>query len=183
VRIDFNWGAFDRIIDVGGSKGSKSIAILESFPSLKSLVFDRSQIIESAKSHWQGKVPDAVLERIDFVSGNMFENLPDAVSEKDLYMFFAIFHGMSDEESKQVLANLKQAMGSKNAYTLIADTVAEEKNINPTVAAFDMQMLIGTKGRERTLSEWRRLLEDSGFGIVEVIDVRTFAKFIIAKPD
>jgi hypothetical protein len=70
----------------------------------------------------------------------------------------------------------------KRPYVLIADSVAEEMHINPTIAAFDMQMLIGTRGRERSLGEWRRLLEGSGFELVDVIDIRTFAKFIIAKP-
>ena len=178
---DFNWGAFDRIIDVGGSKGSKSIAILDSFPDLKSVVFDRPQIIESAITYCQEKVPEPVRVRLEFQPGNMFESLPPAVSEKDLYLFFAIFHGMSDEESTQVLTNLKVAMGTKKAGVLIVDTVAEEMQVNPTVAAFDMQMLIGTRGRERTESEWKELLENSGFEIVEVVDVRTFAKFIFTR--
>jgi DNA-binding Lrp family transcriptional regulator len=179
---DYNWGAFDRIIDIGGSKGSKSIAILKSFPNLKSVVFDRPQIIDTAKKTWVGKVPDELLARIDFQSGNMFESLPSAVSDKDLYLFFAIFHGLSDVESQKVLTNLKTAIGLKRPYVLIADSVAEEMHINPTIAAFDMQMLIGTRGRERSLGEWRRLLEGSGFELVDVIDIRTFAKFIIAKP-
>jgi hypothetical protein len=178
---DFNWGAFDRIIDIGGSKGSKSISILNSFPDLRAVVFDRPQIIEAAKKNWSGKIPDNLLARIDFQPGDMFDNLPIAVSDNDLYMFFAIFHGLSDDESKIVLGNLKSATGGKNPYVLIADSVAEETHVNPTVAAIDMQMLIGTKGRERTLSEWKRLLEDSGFEIVDVINVRTFAKFIVAK--
>ncbi len=178
---DFDWGTFDRIIDVGGSKGSKSIAILESFPNMKSVVFDRAQIIQSAKAYWQGKVPDTVLARMAFQPGDMLDRLPPAVSEQDLYLFFAVFHGMSDEQSRRVLTNLQVAMGTRKAYALIVDTVAEEKKINPTVAAFDMQMLIGTRGRERTLSEWKSLLVDSGFEIVEVVDVRTFAKFIVIR--
>ena len=97
------------------------------------------------------------------------------------FMFFAIFHGLSDDESKTVLGNLKLAIGEKNPYILIADTVAEEMHVNPTVAAFDMQMLIGTRGRERTLSEWKQLLEGSGFEMVDVVDVRTFVKFIVAS--
>ncbi|NOU42666.1 MAG: methyltransferase [Methyloglobulus sp.] len=179
---DFNWGAFDRIIDVGGSKGSKSISILKSFPNLRSVVFDRPQIIETAKTYWTEKVPSELLARIDFQSGNMFESLPIAASDKDLYVFSAIFHGLNNEESKKLLVNLKSAIGSNNSYVLIADSIAEETHINPTIAAFDMQMLIGTTGRELTLSEWKMLLEDSGFEIVDVIDVRTFAKFILAKP-
>jgi hypothetical protein len=39
---DFNWGVFNRIIDVGGSKGSKSLAILKQYPHLTALVFDRT---------------------------------------------------------------------------------------------------------------------------------------------
>jgi hypothetical protein len=179
---DFNWGAFDRIIDVGGSKGSKSISILKSFPNLRAVVFDRPQIIEATDSSWRGNIADELLARIDFQPGNIFESLPVAVSDKDIYIFFAIFHGLSDDESQIVLANLRSAVGEKNPCVLIADSVAEEMHVNPTVAAFDMQMLIGTKGRERTFSEWQRLLRDSGFEVVDVIDVRTFAKFILVRP-
>jgi hypothetical protein len=179
---DFNWGAFERIIDVGGSKGSKSISILKSFPKLKAVVFDRPQVIDAAKTYWHEKVPGELLARIDFQSGDMFESLPIAVSDKDLFVFFAIFHGLNDEESRKVLINLRISIGTKNPLILIVDSVAEEIHINPTIAAFDMQMLIGTKGRERTLNEWKILLDNSELDIVDVMNGRTFAKFIVAKP-
>jgi hypothetical protein len=182
VLEDFNWGAFDRIIDVGGSKGSKSISMLQSYPNLRAVVFDRPQIIESAKTHWIGKISADVLARIHFQPGDMFESLPVAESDNDLYVFFAMFHGLSDEECTKVLKNLKSAVGTKTPYILFGDVVAEEMHIDTTVAAFDMQMLICTTGRERTSSEWKRLLDDGGFKIMEIMDVRTFAKFIVAKP-
>ena len=178
---DFDWDAFDRIIDVGGSRGSKSVAILKSAPNLKALVFDRLQVIDAARAHWRDKESKQVIERIEFQPGDMFESLPAATSDKDLYLFSAIFHGLSDEESGVVLDNLKSAIGTTDATVLIADCIAEETGINPTVAGFDMQMLIGTRGRERTLSEWERLLQHSGFRLDEVVDVRTFAKFIVAR--
>lgn len=178
---DFNWGDFERIIDVGGSKGSKSIAILKSYPHLKAVVFDRPQIIEAAKTYWNGKIAVDVFGRIDFQGGDMFESLPDAESDNDLYVFFAIFHGLSNEECTKVLNNLKSAMGTMKPYVLFGDAVAEEIHIDPTIAAFDMQMLIGTTGRERTPSEWKSLLEGAGFEIMEILNVRTFAKFIVAK--
>jgi hypothetical protein len=179
---DFNWGQFDRIIDVGGSKGSKALSILKSYPKLKAIVFDRPQIIEAAKTHWQGKIAAEILARIDFKGGNMFESLPAAASDSDLFVFSAIFHGLSDEECTTVLSNLKSAIGTHQSSVLFVDAIAEEIHINSTVAAFDMQMLIGTMGRERTPSEWKQLLENAGFEIVEIMNVRTFAKFIIGKP-
>ncbi|WP_347985963.1 methyltransferase [Methylomonas sp. AM2-LC] len=178
---DFNWGMFDRIIDVGGSKGSKTLSILKLYPNLKAVVFDRPQIIEEAKTHWQGKIAAEILARADFQGGDMFEFLPAATSDNDLFVFSAIFHGLNNEECTTVLSKLKIAIGTHQASVLFADAVAEETNINPTIAAFDMQMLIGTTGRERTPSEWKQLLENAGFEIVEIMNVRTFVKFIIAK--
>jgi hypothetical protein len=179
---DFDWGRFDRIIDVGGSKGSKSLAILELNPRLRALVFDRAQVVEGARSHWQDRVAPAVLARVEFQGGNMFEAVPAAASDKDLYMFVAVFHGLGDEDAKAVLDNLRRAMGDRGATALVVDAVAEETGIAPALASFDMQMLIGTRGRERTLNEWTALFDEAGFGIQEVVDVRTFAKFIVVRP-
>lgn len=179
---DFNWGQFERIIDVGGSKGSKTITILQSYPNLKAVVFDRPQIIEVAKTYWNTKVDSNVLARLTFEAGSMFDSLPVALSDKDLFVFFAIFHGLSDEQCTKVLLNLKSAMGHHKVTILFGDAVAEEIHINPTVAAFDMQMLVGTKGHERTYNEWERLLKTTGFEIMQIMNVRTFAKFIIARP-
>ena len=178
---DFDWGAFERIIDVGGSRGSKSIAILRAFPKLRAVVFDRPQVIEAARRHWIGKLTDALLARIEFRPGDLFESLPAAVSDQDLYLFSAVFHGLSDEESARVLGRLRSAMGESNPHLLIVEAVVEESNINPLAAALDLQMLMGTRGRERTLGEWTALLGDSGFDIVEVIGARSLAKFILCK--
>jgi hypothetical protein len=45
----------------------------------------------------------------------------------------------------------------------------------------DMQMLVGTAGRERTLSEWKSLFNKCGFSIEDVLDARTFAKYIVIR--
>ena len=178
---DFNWDVFERVIDIGGSKGAKAISILKRHPGVRALVYDRPQIIEVAKSESMATEAEELLARLEFQGGDMFHSVPEALSDGDLYLCMAIFHGLSDEESTIVLGNLRTAMGAKKAHLLIVDAVAEEMNINPAVAQFDMQMLIGTRGRERTLSEWQRLLQGSGFEISEVVAARTFAKFIVAK--
>ena len=179
---DFDWGAFERILDVGGSKGSKALSILRAYPGLRAVVFDRPQVIEAARDYWRGKVPDEVLTRLEFEPGDMFEAVPPAVSDRDLYLLIAVVHGLSDSECSTVLQRLRSAAGDKRPYVLFGDTVAAEANIDATVASFDMQMLVNTRGRERTRSEWKGLLEDNGFVLVDVIDVRTFAKFILARP-
>lgn len=178
---DFNWGEFKRIIDVGGSQGSKSLAILKANPKLTAVVFDRPQVIVGARNKWQSKVSESTLDRMDFVGGDMLESIPKAESDEDVYFFMAVFHSFNDTNCKIILRNLKTAIGSKSPYIVIADTVAEEININSITASMDMQMLMGTEGRERTLSEWKNLLNDTGFYIEQVMDIRTFAKYIVVR--
>jgi hypothetical protein len=49
---DFDWSRFERVIDVGGSRGSKAMAILRRHPKLTALVVDRPQAIEEAQRYW-----------------------------------------------------------------------------------------------------------------------------------
>ncbi len=178
---DFDWSRFERLIDVGGSKGAKAMAILRNNPQLEALVFDRPQVIATAEAFWHQQGTAELLLRVDFASGDAMKEIPPARSERDIFLCMALFHALGDEDAHRVLANISRAIGSTGATLLIVDTVAAEVGIDPNVAAFDMQMLIGTHGRERTLSEWQMLLEDGGFSIREVVAVRTFARFIVAQ--
>jgi SAM-dependent methyltransferase len=178
---DFNWGEFRRIIDVGGSKGSKSLSILKANPQLKAVVFDRPQVIEGARDNWRGKENDSLLDRMEFVGGDILKSIPPAESDDDVYLFMAVFHTFNDSDCKIILHNLKTAIGNKSSCVVIADTVPDEVNIDSMTASMDMQMLMGTKGRERTLSEWENLVNGTGFNIESVMDIRTFAKYIVLR--
>ncbi len=143
---DFNWGIFERVIDVGGSIGAKSLAILKANPKLKATLFDRPQVIEEAKIIWEEKERKVTLDRVNFEFGDMLESIPKAESESDVYLFMAVFHGFGNSDCKKILVNLKAAIGNKSPYVVIIDGVADETNIDLVTASMDMQMLIGTAG-------------------------------------
>jgi hypothetical protein len=178
---DFDWGRFDRLIDVGGSNGSKALTILKQNPNLKAVVFDRPQVIKQAVEEWADKMEADLLERLTFVDGDMLKAIPSAHSDLDAYLFTAIFHGMSDTEAGKVLSNLRTACGPYSPAIAIIDCIVDVQGIDPTVASFDMQMLIGTRGRERSEDEWRALFERSGFALQEVVSLRTFAKLLVVS--
>jgi hypothetical protein len=180
---DFDWSRFTRIVDVGGSLGSKTAAILRNNPQLRALVFDRPQVVEGATEYWRARNEQALLERMSFAGGDMFEAIPQAETDRDIYLCVGVFHGLGDEEVQKLLGKLKQAFGDKRPTLLAVDAVAAERNIDPAVAGFDMQMLIGTRGRERTLAEWTALFEGACLRIEEVVEVRTFASFIVVRMD
>lgn len=176
---DFDWSGFERVIDVGGSSGSKSLAILRLNPSIHALVFDRPQVIAEAVSSSEINIEAALRKRISFAGGDMLVAIPPAQSERDIYLFFAIFHGMGDAQVEKILHNLRTACGQHRPTIAIIDCVAEAQGIDPTVASFDMQMLIGTQGRERTEAQWQLLLEGNGFALMEIVSLRTFAKVLL----
>ncbi len=178
---DFNWSQFKRIIDVGGSTGSKSLAILKANPELKAIVFDRPQIIKGAREKWQGKETESVLARIDFIGGDALDSIPQTVSDGDVDLFMAVFHALNNNDCSKILTNLKTAIGNKSPYVVIADAVSNEVNIDSITASMDMQMLMGTKGRERTMSEWEHLFNEAGFKVERVMDIRTFGKYIVLR--
>ncbi|MEW8624903.1 MAG: methyltransferase [Candidatus Thiodiazotropha sp.] len=179
---DFDWSRFDRLIDVGGSNGSKAISILKRNPHMHALVFDRQQVIENAVADWRDKIDSELLDRLSFTGGDMLKAVPPARSESDIYLFVAVFHAMDDVQAEKILTNLSKACGAYRPTIAIIDCVAEDQNINPTVASLDMQMLIGTNGRERTETEWRRLFDRHDFALQEIVLLRTFAKLLVIKP-
>jgi hypothetical protein len=178
---DFNWGNFKRIIDVGGSKGSKALAILKANPDLHATIFDRSQVTNNAKELWRNFYEESVLNRAEFIGGDIFESIPQAESNDDIYLFIGVFHSFDDNGCKHILENLKIAMGDKSPFAVIADAVANEVNIEAMTASMDMQMLMGTKGRERTGSEWASLINSCGFQIQDILDTRSLAKYIVIR--
>lgn len=176
---DFDLSRFDRLIDIGGSNGDKALTILKRYPHMQALVFDRPQVVENAAAYWHDKVDAELLARVTFSGGDMLDAIPTAHSERDIYLFIAIFHGMGDTQAEKILNNLHTACGQHRPTIAIIDCVAEEQHIDPTVASIDMQMLVGTRGRERTEAEWRALFERGGFTLQEIVTLRTFARLLV----
>jgi hypothetical protein len=169
-----DWGSFARVIDVGGSKGSKIIPILRHHPGLTATVFDRPQVIAVARP------PDDLAGRLEFVAGDMLDSLPAARSDRDVYAFSAVFHGLDDDAGRRLLDKVRAAAAPHRARVVIADMVMPEQAPSPMATAFDLQMLVNTRGRERTLAEWKALLAGAGFNLERVVDLPTFASLLVA---
>ncbi len=180
---DFDWGRYTRLIDVGGSKGAKSITILKANPKLWAVVFDRPQVIEEARHFWQGKVDSSVLERIEFVAGDGLEAVPAAESGKDVYLLAAVLHGLGDGDAARMLQNIATAAGTYRTDIILAEAVLAEQGESLMLTAFDMQMLMGTKGRERTRREWQQLADAAGMAIEHIFDTRSLWKLLRLRPD
>lgn len=178
---DFDWARFKRIIDVGGSKGAKSVSILKQHPNLEALVFDRPQVIGDAEAYWSEREDQSLLSRIDFQSGDMLSSVPKAKSDKDVYFLCAVLHGFDDETCVRVLRNLVEASDGLGVHIALMEMVLDDYQADLTATTFDMQMFMGTEGRERTLNEWLSIIHASGLALREVVSLRTFGKILLTQ--
>lgn len=178
---DFDWGRFERIIDVGGSRGAKSLAILKRHPKLTALVVDRPQVIADAERYWATQASSGV-ERMRFQAGDALTAIPSAQSEKDIYLLSAVLHGFDDETCITVLRNVANACGQTGARIALLEMVLPEVGADVAGTSFDMQMFMGSRGRERTLKEWTVLFDDSSVVLEEVVGLQSFGTILVLLP-
>ncbi|MDX8126684.1 methyltransferase [Methylomonas sp. OY6] len=178
---DFDWSRFERIVDIGGSKGAKSLAILKRHPQLRALVADREQVIQGAAQFWTEKGEGAALQRMRFEAWDLLQAVPKAHSDKDIYLLSAVLHGFDDDTCVTVLRNVAEASADSGAAIAVMEMLMPDSPTDIAAASFDMQMFVNTSGRERTLAEWRRLFDASGLVLQEVVSLRTFGKILVLR--
>jgi hypothetical protein len=178
---DFDWGRFERIIDVGGSRGAKSLAILKRHPKLTALVVDRPQVIAETERYWSTHNTKGI-ERLRFQSGDALTKVPSAQSDKDIYLLSAVLHAFDDEACITLLRNIATACGQTGARIALLEMVLPEMGTDIAGASFDMQMFMGSRGRERTLSEWSGLFVKASVALEEVVGLQSLGNILVLRP-
>ena len=153
----FDLSRFRRLVDLGGATGHLAIAACERHLNLRAVVFDLSQVIEVARVE-VGKSPAS--QRIDLLAGDFFH---DDLPEADLFAMSRILHDWSEDKINALLTKVYLRLPAGGGI-LIAEKLLREDKSGPTSAHLQsLNMLVCTEGKERTLSEYRRLLQEIGF--------------------
>ena len=116
----FDWaglGSDAIVVDVGGSNGSASKALINAFPNLTCIVQDLPEVFGDAGGDaCTGANGEA--SRLRFMSHNFFTEQP--VKNANVYFLRLILHDWSDEYCMRILRNLVPALGS-NSKIIIND--------------------------------------------------------------
>jgi acetylserotonin N-methyltransferase len=157
----FDLSRFHRLVDLGGATGHLTIAACEAYPDLQGVVLDLERVIPVAREI-VSQSPAA--SRISCVAGDFFEgDLPPA----DLYSLGRILHDWAQPKIEKLLSRIRKSLAPGGAL-LIAERILNDDKSGPTNALMQsLNMLICTEGKERTLEEYRALLQAAGFSNVE----------------
>lgn len=156
----------DRIVDIGGGRGTLMASILRAYPNASGIVLDLPHVIEQGAQHIQGQ---GLSGRCELVAGDFFATVPEG---GDAYILKWVIHDWDDARSVTILRNCHRAM-SPNGRVFVIEAVIPPGN-EPFFHKFmDLNMLVMTGGRERTESEYRALFEAGGFHLNRIVSSPT----------
>jgi acetylserotonin N-methyltransferase len=160
VRV-FNLGRFRRMVDLGGGTGHLAIAACERYGSMHAQVFDLAEAIAEARPHLAAS---RAADRLEVVTGDFFA---DPLPPADIYALGRIIHDWGDDKIGKLLRKIHAALPPGGGI-LLAETLLDDDHRGPVSTLMQsLNMLVCTEGRERSVEEYRELLESFGFEQVE----------------
>ncbi|MBV9689946.1 MAG: hypothetical protein JO202_09565 [Ktedonobacteraceae bacterium] len=163
ILESYNFSSFQTLVDVGGGHGSFLMLLLERYPSLHGILFDRASVMEEAKALY-AQTPFA--SRCTFVAGNFLTELP---SGADVYLFKFIANDWGDEYLRQMLTVCRNVIPAYGKLLVMEFVLVPQR---PTITATLMDIttfLSFEGGRGRTELEFRTLFTDAGFTLSRII--------------
>ncbi|KAF4564046.1 hypothetical protein EYR36_003297 [Pleurotus pulmonarius] len=199
----YPWGSLPTdaiVVDVGGGNGHATLDLLKAFPALKIIVQDTHASTVQGREYWEKEYPIALREqRVDFVGLDFLKETP--AEGGTIYYLRHVLHDWPDDDCVKILENVKKSMSPQSKllinefvpqYIVRGGLASHTQAPTPLLANYgvankrlyqqDMNMMISFNSKERTLDEFIRIGEASGFrfeklwdggeaGIVEFVPV------------
>jgi len=167
------------VVDVGGGRGTLIAGLLKANPGLRGTVFDIEAGLAETEAYLK---TEGVDDRCAVKRGSFLDHIP---SGHDAYVLKSIIHDWNDEKAAVILANCRKAMGPERRLILIERIVPPRSEYSAAARQLfmaDIQMMVMLGGRERSLEEFRALLEAAGFQLTRVIPTESLFQLIEAIP-
>ena len=160
----YDFGRFQKIVDVAGGDGALLGHILAHYPSARGTLFDQPHVLTVAAEVLRGS---NVADRCEIVAGSFFESVP---SGGDVYLLKFILHDWEDEPAAAILRTCRAAM-EKGARLLVIERLLGPPNEGRDGKFSDLHMLVNVAGYERSRDEFEALLACAGFSLTSVTSV------------
>ncbi|MDG4766250.1 methyltransferase [Solwaraspora sp. WMMD406] len=162
----YDFGAHQRLLDVGGGSGAYPIELCRRFPALRASVYDLPHVVPIAAE----KVKAAGLtERIDTIAGDFFtdETLPLGY---DVMLLSMILHDWDEPTNRRLLDRCHAALPSGGIVVISELLLNPDRTGPPEAALMGMNMLVETAGgRNYSETEYADWLADAGFGSIRTV--------------
>ncbi|QMU78146.1 hypothetical protein GXW83_23035 [Streptacidiphilus sp. PB12-B1b] len=167
ITSGFDFSRFRHAVDVGGGNGTHLAAVLAANPGLRGTLFDTANGVLEAPAVLEAA---GVADRCDISAGSFFDSVPAGA---DAYLLKNILHDWNDEENRRILGNCRSGLAPNGSVVVFTSVLSEgRRNEDPVEALgasiFDIEMMVVTTGRERTLTEFEQLFASAGLRLSRV---------------
>ncbi|KAI0278946.1 S-adenosyl-L-methionine-dependent methyltransferase, partial [Russula aff. rugulosa BPL654] len=197
------------VVDVGGGVGAQSFTLAKHHPQLRFIVQDRESVVGDAIEYWKKNMPEALESgRVRIQGHDFFTSQPARQEDVSIFILSKVLHDWSDGYCITILKHLRAAAGPKTQLMIVElamPSVSEEpaareipgaelpappqpllrSHRSTQVYLFDIMMMSLLNGQERTITQFRDLLNQAGWKLAAVhhdsLSVRRFHK-VIAVP-
>ncbi len=156
-----DWSGVKTVMDIGGNDGHVLECLLRSAPHLSGVLFDRPTVIESAIA--SGCLA-SVGERCQMVAGDFFDSIPGGA---DTHLMCSVLHDWPDDQAVVILGNSRMALPPGGRLLIVEMLVPDGPQWHPSKWS-DIGMMVLTGGRERSRSEFDKLLHEAGLSLASV---------------
>jgi hypothetical protein len=175
VAASYDFPARGTVVDLGAGHGTLVASILEIRPGLDAVAFDLPSVVDGARDWLTER---GLGDRCRFVAGDFFEAVPEG---GDVYTLSHIVHDWDDEQAIGLLRRCRETM-SVEARLAVCEMVVPAGPEPHFSKLLDLEMLVNTGGRERTLEEYERLYAAAGFELTRVVPTPTPVSVIEGRP-
>ncbi|HTO69056.1 MAG TPA: methyltransferase [Myxococcota bacterium] len=152
------------VVDVGGGFGALLPPVLRAHPTLRGVVYDLPRCAEGSR---ELMAREGLADRCEFRAGDFFASVPGG---GDVYLLKSVIHDWDDARSLEILRRCRDALSGAAKLLVLEWPVPERVGPNDVgIVGTDLNMLVMVGGIERTLAEYRALLQDAGLSVTRVI--------------
>ncbi|XP_053313338.1 acetylserotonin O-methyltransferase-like [Spea bombifrons] len=170
----FELSSFKTICDLGGGSGTLAKYCASLFPSSSIILYDLPEVIQATMENFVSPEDD----RIIFQKGNFFSDpLPNA----ELFIVSRVLHDWDEESCLKLLGKMYMACNPGGGVLVIETILNEDKTASLMSHLQNIAILLLTEGKERTASEYKRLLETAGFKNIQFCTNGDLMEGILAR--
>jgi hypothetical protein len=165
VPAAYDFSATGTLVDVGGGHGQMLASILQAYPTLHGILFDLPHVVKGAPPLLESA---GVFDRCQVIGGDAFTAVPTGY---DTYLLSRMINSWDDERAIALLTLCHQAMKPQGKVLLVERVILAGRTSALLALEFDLHLLMGPGGKDRTEAEHRTLLKAAGFELTQLIAV------------
>lgn len=169
------WADHAPLLDLGSGDASFLAGLLEAHPDLQAIAFDLPRQAALAAQRLEAAGLSA---RTRVVAGDFFR---DPIPQARGYLLKNILHDCGDAEASGLLSGIRTVIPADGRLFVI-EAFPEPDNRYDIGKLLDVNSLVLVGGHDRSLPEYRALLEASGFGVLAVHRTGNALAMIEAEP-